>query len=89
MMSIKFAPAGAPIFSEIQARQLGQLTIRQLNLSDANEKRQHDRLVGLVDELLDLKKEKPSKSEAKLPSRIERLDLRIEGEVVKIYGAEI
>lgn len=71
---------------------VGQLPIRRINFDDATEKKQHDRIVALADEMLELQKEYASATREKLPRadalkrRIDEVDAEIDGIVYRLYG---
>lgn len=79
-------------FFEQKPMYLSQLPIRTLNLSDPAERAMHDRMVGLVEEMLRLKKEHAA-AESALEDRrhalardIERTDREIDRLVYELYG---
>lgn len=90
---VTFLKSTKKTFSEIQARQLGQLPIRQLDLSKAKQRARHDKIVALVDQILDCKRKKSTEtvqqSNIELTKKIKRIDSGIEGEIRKIYRVNI
>ena len=66
--------------------------IRRINFSDPAEKRQHDEIVQLVTEMLELHKEHAEAERAlddrrhALQKRIEKLDAEIDARVHALYG---
>ncbi|OGO46495.1 MAG: hypothetical protein A2W37_14350 [Chloroflexi bacterium RBG_16_63_12] len=66
--------------------------IRRINFSDPAEKRQHDEIVQLVTEMLELHKEHAEAERAlddrrhALQKRIEKLDAEIDARVYALYG---
>lgn len=83
----KFLKSTKKVFSEIQARQIGQLPFPTIDLKKKEDKSKHDETVKLVQQLLKLYAEK---SEAKLQSKINQLQEKIdycEGRINEIiYG---
>jgi hypothetical protein len=71
----KFLKSTKKVFSEIQARQIGQLPFPTINLKDKDDKAKHDEIVILVDQLLKLNEEK---AEAKLETNINQLKSKID-----------
>jgi hypothetical protein len=70
-----------------------RLPIRRINFDDPAEKRQHDEIVQLVTEMLELQKERAEAErgldddrQRRLARRIEELDRAIDAEVYKLYG---
>jgi len=78
------------VFSEIQARQLSQLPIRTIDLNNPSEKAIHDKLVSLVDRILELHKKKaafpPSSEREKIEREIAVTDEKIDDIVYGLYG---
>ncbi len=87
-----FLKSTKKVFSEIQARQMGQLPIRRINFDNPAEKKQHDEIVALVEEMLELQKEYAKASREKLPradalrQRIDEVDAEIDRLVYRLYG---
>jgi len=77
---------------EINPETARQLPIRRINFSDPAEKRQHDEIVQLVTEMLELHKEHAEAERAlddrrhALQKRIEKLDAEIDARVYALYG---
>ncbi len=71
---VKYLKSTKKVFSEIQARQLAQLPIRDINFTDLAKKVQHDKMVALVEQMLALHK---SLSAAQSPQEKERLERQI------------
>jgi len=78
------------VFSEIQARQLAQLPIRPIDFSDLSDKARHDRMMKLVDQMLDLHKRLAAAQDAGERERLQRLidstDQQIDALVYELYG---
>ncbi|GAB4415215.1 MAG: hypothetical protein OHK0032_11360 [Thermodesulfovibrionales bacterium] len=78
------------VFSEIQARQLAEIPIRTINLNNPSEKAIHDKLVSLVDRMLELHKKKnsmpPSAEREKIEREIAVTDEKIDDIVYGLYG---
>jgi type I restriction-modification system DNA methylase subunit len=87
-----FLKSTKKVFSEIQARQMSQLPIRRINFDDPREKAQHDRIVALVDEMLQLQKEYAEANilredrRLQLKEQIDELDREIDRAVYALYG---
>lgn len=69
------------VFSEIQARQIEQLPINTINFENKEDKQQHDKIVKLVNEMIELNKN-PEKNK----NKINATDSEINDLVYKIYG---
>jgi hypothetical protein len=71
---------------------VGRLPIRRINFDDPAEKQQHDKIVALVDEMLQLQKEYAAAAREKLPKadvlkrRIDEVDAQIDALVYDLYG---
>jgi len=78
------------VFSEIQARQLAQLPVREINLSESDDKSHHDRLVALVGRMLDLHKQlaagKTPSDQTVIQRQIDATDRQIDLLVYELYG---
>ncbi|MDA8215609.1 MAG: N-6 DNA methylase [Nitrospiraceae bacterium] len=78
------------VFSEIQARQIAQLPIRTIDFNNPSEKAIHDKLVSLVDRMLELHKKKnslpPSAERDKIEREIAVTDEKIDDIVYVLYG---
>jgi hypothetical protein len=77
-------------FSEIQARQVGQLPIRTINFDDPADVARHDKMVGLVERMLALHQKLAA---AAIPAdrqlyqrQIEATDRQIDALVYELYG---
>ena len=86
-----FLKSTKKVFSEIQARQVEQLPIKLLNLSNPKEKSKHDELASLADKMLKLNKELQKTHENSdkwysLKKEIERTDKKIDERVYNLYG---
>lgn len=77
----KFLKSTKKVFSEIQARQIGELPVPSINFQKKEDKTNHDEIIKNVNLLLKLNKE--IKSE-KLPTKIDQLKSRIEYSEEKI-----
>lgn len=71
----KFLKSTKKVFSEIQARQIGQLPFPTINFKDKSEKVMHDEAVKLVEQLMKLNEEK---AEVKLQTKINQLQGKID-----------
>ncbi|GHT17978.1 hypothetical protein FACS1894189_4950 [Planctomycetales bacterium] len=69
-----FLKSTKTVFSEIQARQIGQIPFPNLDLSNPSHKATHNTIVRMVDELLRLYNEK---AEALVSPRLHRIEERI------------
>ncbi|GAG17874.1 unnamed protein product, partial [marine sediment metagenome] len=82
------------VFSEIQARQIGQIPIRSIDFTNPDDERKHDGLVALVDKMLALQKqvapirgkEHDSYERDSLLGQIEKTDMEIDNLVYDLYG---
>jgi hypothetical protein len=78
------------VFSEIQARQLAQLPIRTINFYDPADKARHDRMVALVEQMLELHKRLAAahtQAEQDLyQHQIAATDRQIDALVYELYG---
>ena len=82
-------PEKGKLFAEIKKVNLVKLPIRTINFSDPTDKARHDRMVELVDQMLDLNKQL---AEAKVPQaktvlqrQIETTDRQIDRLVYALY----
>jgi adenine-specific DNA-methyltransferase len=86
-----FLKSTKKVFSEIQARQIAQLPIRNLGISNSDEKRRHERIVSLVNDMIQTEAElqtltpKTDKHNS-LKREIEKLDREIDEAIYKLYG---
>ena len=80
----------ARIFPEVKPVQLFKLPIRSINFSDPIDKARHDRMVSLVDQMIDLHKRKAAAKDAAEQGRLQRLidstDNQIDALVYELYG---
>jgi type I restriction-modification system DNA methylase subunit len=87
---VNFLKSTKKIFSEIQARQVEQLPISALDMSDNLDRIRHDRLVSYVNQILIAKKAlkaaKTDKDKTYLESKCEMLDRQIDQLVYELYG---
>ena len=78
------------VFSEVQARQLARLPIPPIDFSDPSDVARHDKMVALVERMLDLHKRLPAaktKSDRELiERRIKATDDEIDALVHELYG---
>ncbi|MEW6216587.1 MAG: TaqI-like C-terminal specificity domain-containing protein [Candidatus Bipolaricaulota bacterium] len=85
-----FLKSTKKVFSEIQARQVGQLPIRPVDFSDPEDKARHDKMVNLVQTMLDLHKElaaaKTAHEKTTLQRQITATDRQIDQLVYALYG---
>jgi uncharacterized small protein (DUF1192 family) len=71
---------------------VGQLPIRRINFDDPAEKKQHDHIVALVEQMLQVHKEYAEASalredrRLRLKDRIDALDDEIDRTVFELYG---
>jgi len=84
----KYLKSTKKVFSEIQARQLAQLPIRTINFSDPAEKAAHDKLVALVEQMLELHRRsaRTPQEQEMLRREIESTDKAIDSLVYELYG---
>ncbi len=84
----KYLKSTKKVFSEIQARQLAQLPIRTINFSDPAEKAAHDKLVALVEQMLELHRRsaRTPQEQEMLQREIESTDGGIDRLVYSLYG---
>lgn len=73
---ITFLKSTKKVFSEIQARQIKQLPILKINFQNNSEKVQHDKLVLLVNEMLELNKNY-EKNKTKIIATDEEIDMLV------------
>ena len=87
-----FLKSTKKVFSEIQARQIEQLPIRRVDFDNPAEKKMHDKLVALVERMLELNKRLApirntySNERDELLREIERTDKEIDNLVYDLYG---
>ena len=85
-----FLKSTKKVFSEIQARQVAQIPIKNINFNNAEDKRKHDKIVSLANELIALSTEiqKLSPNTDKhdsLKREVEKLDSEIDEAIYKLY----
>ncbi|MBI5305541.1 MAG: N-6 DNA methylase [Chloroflexi bacterium] len=79
------------IFPELKGIYLEQYPIRRINFADPAEKKQHDAIVALVEEMLDLQKDYAEVAREKLPRadslkrKIDAVDAEIDAAVYRLY----
>lgn len=77
------------VFSEIQARQISQLPVCSINFNKSVDKARHDRVVLLVERILELHKKMPAvktdHEKTRIKRQIEATDKEIDGLVYKLY----
>jgi len=87
---IKFLKSTKSVFSEIQAKQVGNIPIHVPVITVSSEMDKHDRMVEMVTEMLDLHKRlaaaKTDTDKSRLQERIKRLDADIDALVYQLYG---
>jgi type I restriction-modification system DNA methylase subunit len=80
----KFLKSTKTVFSEIQARQIGQIPIPQIDMKDIKSKNSYNKIIKDVDVLLTLFKS-PEKNAAKISG----YEKDIDAEVCKLYGISL
>ena len=86
-----FLKSTKKVFSEIQARQVEELSVRQIDFNNPEEKKMHDYLVILADKMLELNKrlaltsDIPSAELDKFTHEIESTDAEIDQKVYELY----
>ncbi|MFZ2097193.1 MAG: TaqI-like C-terminal specificity domain-containing protein, partial [Anaerolineales bacterium] len=87
---VNFLKSTKKVFSEIQARQLAQLPIREINFSNPADIQCHDQIVALVDRMLSLHQQlavsKIPSEKILLQREIDITDCRIDLLVYKLYS---
>jgi methylase of polypeptide subunit release factors len=86
-----FLKSTKKVFSEIQARQIAQLPIKNLDFSKSEDKQRHDKIVSLVNDVIyttaELQALSPNTDKHNsLKREIENLDREIDKEIYKLYG---
>ena len=71
---VNYLKSTKKVFSEIQARQIGQLPIHIIDFNNPAEKTKHEKMVKLVDNMLDLNKKL---AKAKIPAEKTRIQRQI------------
>jgi hypothetical protein len=83
-------PEKGEALAEIKKQHLGQLPIRTINFSDPTEKAQHDKLVTLVETMLELQKKyhetRMEQDKELYERRIKMVGAQIDGLVYDLYG---
>lgn len=86
---VKYLKSTKKVFSEIQARQLAQLPIRTIDFKIFNEKKKHDQMVQVVDQMLNLNKQlaeaKTDHEKTLIQRQIEATDNQIDKLVYELY----
>jgi hypothetical protein len=84
------APPKGNNYFEVKTRIVGKLPIRRIDFSNTSDKSHHDRMVKLVDQMLDLHKElsaaKTPQEKASLERQIAATDAQIDRLVYELYG---
>ena len=83
-------PEKGEALAEIKKQHLGQLPIRTINFSDPTEKAQHDKLVALVENMLELQKKyhntRIDQDKELYERQIKMVDAQIDRRVYDLYG---
>ncbi len=80
------------MFAQVKISKLNQLPVRQIDFANPSEKAAHDRIVTLVERMLDLNKKLApirdvySHERDELVAEIEKTDKEIDTLVYKLYG---
>ena len=85
----KFGKLQRKLFPQFKIKELSIFPVRKINFKDAIEKKLHDKIVGLVDIMLDLvKKLQTAKgnAEEQIQKQIGQTDNEIDQLVYKLYG---
>lgn len=87
----KFLKSTKKVFSEIQARQVAQIPIKKIDLTNQSEIDVHNQIVSMVNEITDLTKKLQTLSPNTdkfndLKKEVEVIDQRIDQAVYKLYG---
>ncbi|MFA5293035.1 MAG: TaqI-like C-terminal specificity domain-containing protein [Phycisphaerae bacterium] len=87
---VKHLKSTKKIFSEIQARQISQIPICVIDFSRPDEVKKHDKMVSLVEEMLELHKKintiKNPNEKTRVQRQIDSTDERIDQLVYELYG---
>ena len=87
---VSFLKSSKKVFSEIQARQVEQLPLPSLNLSNAGDKARHDEMVAKVEAMLEAKRQlaaaKTDKDKTYYENKCASLDRQIDLIVYDLYG---
>jgi hypothetical protein len=80
----------AQSFPRLSVRDVKRLPIRSINFSDPIDKARHDKMVTLVEQMLDLHKRKATATDTAGQERLQRLidstDKQIDALVYELYG---
>jgi hypothetical protein len=83
-------PQTSKVFAEIKPRVIKQLPIRTINFDDPEEKVQHDKLIALVDTMLELQKKhheaKMERDKELYERQIKVVDNQIDRLIYDLYG---
>jgi len=86
----KIIPEVGKAFAEVKTVNVGQLPIRTIDFSDPEDVARHDKMVGLVENMLDLNKRhadaKTGHEKTLLSRQIEATDRQIDALVYELYG---
>ncbi len=86
----KIVPEKGKVFAEVKIVNLKQLPIRIIDFDNPKEKAMHDKMVNLVDNMLELNKKKaalpPSSKRDKIEREIQMTDDKIDELVYELYG---
>lgn len=86
-----FLKSTKKVFSEIQARQVEELSVRQIGFNNPEEKKMHDELVALADRMMELNKrlaligDAPSDERDVLSQKIQSIYTEIDQRVYDLY----
>ena len=87
---VNFLKSSKKVFSEVQARQVEQLPIPALDLSDPPDKTRHDEMVAKVEQMLEAKKQlskaQTDKDKTYYENKCDALDRQIDRLVYDLYG---
>lgn len=87
----EFLKSTKKVFSEIQARQVAQLPIKNINLALDRNKKTHDDIVNFSTQMIELNRRLQTttpntEKNTRLRAEIEKIDRKIDEEVYKLYG---
>ncbi len=87
---LEFLKSTKKVFSEIQARQVAQLPIREPDLRNEKTKRLYEEILSLSSQMIDLQKEAQETTSntdknARLKTEIEKIDEKIDKAIYKLY----
>lgn len=78
------------LFPKVLVGDLAKLPIKEINFKDESEKQAHDKIVSLVEQMLEAKKQlhgsKTEKDKTYFERKCDSLDKQIDAEVYKLYG---